>query len=147
MLKRIFDIRPRLRLWRQRRRKRQREQDEIDNALSYAYEKLWFFRGYQTVIIPMKPCWSSGCSSLAEYREQCNLRGVEVNYKLNLCSTESAKCNDCYLKQGAEKMKAQEEQMMQQAMLTEPDNAKWIVRSKLLRGVDDSHAESHQNAE
>lgn len=140
-MKRIFGIKPRLRLWQQRRRKKQREQNEIDNEYSYALRRQWYSHGDLSLIIPLKPCGQSDCDCLREYREQCYLRGVEVRYTVNLCSKDEVRCDDCYLKQESEQMKAQEEQMMQQAMQTEPDNAKWIVRSQLLKVLDDSSSQ------
>ena len=134
-----FCIKSRLRLWQQRRRKKQQEQLEIDNAIYYSFERQSFFRGVQRLLVPLKPCWQTDCDFLELYREQCYLRGVEVHYTVSLCNRDEARCDDCYLKKESEQMKEQEEQMMQQAMLTESDNAKWIVRSKLLRVLDDSH--------
>ena len=138
-----FDIRPRLRLWRQRRRKRKllrQKEAYVDSYRMYRYI-LGSIR--LDWVVPSVHCRQSRCSFLELYREQQWKRGFEVHYWTTVDKiTSRPLCKQCEFRAEALRMKEQEGWMMQQEEQIEPDTAKWRVLQRLLltgRGCDDGN--------
>ena len=142
MAKLRIDIRPILRLWRQRRRKKKIQERGIGYVHTYSYLKQSLSPRGRDLAVPMKPCSQCQYGVLASYRELLYWRGVEVHYTLILNDTATVECSTCPLRAEVATMKEQEERMMRREELIEPDNAIWRVRLRLLRGETDCEPES-----
>lgn len=142
MAKLRIDIRPILRLWRQRRRKKKIQERGTEYFRTWLYWRPLLSRRGRDLVVPMKPCSQCQYGVLASYRELLNWRGVGVHYTLILNDTATVECNTCPLRAEVATMKEQEERMMRREELIEPDNAIWRVRLRLLRGETDCEPES-----
>lgn len=139
----VFDIRLRLRLWRQRRRKKRIQQQSASYGELYSHYRRVCGEKNLDVLIPSWRCWKEQCAHLRLFREQEWLRGVEVHCIVPTENIASPQCSMCNLRQEAERMKGQEERMMQQEERSEPDNARWRVLLRLYLNGGDSQNESH----